>query len=173
LSGRDGGLAAAGVIICSGKGEDLKAGVGVSVPEGVDDHFHGGAGGEDVVNNKEGRPGGGGPGRVDGIKTFQFGGPLFPGELFDGWGDPGFPEHPGVIMAPEMMGESFPQFVQGGGGFFPGDGLVVMQGAEDGAAGGDVGGQHFQGTADPSVEVRLETPFEFQEAVGKRIFSRR
>jgi len=47
-----------GIVICAGEGEDPDEGEGEGAAEGLDDHAHGRAGGEDVVDEEKGGIGG-------------------------------------------------------------------------------------------------------------------
>jgi hypothetical protein len=186
-------LVEVGVIIGLGEGEDGQAGPRVSLLESADDHFHGSAGGEDIVNNEEG-----GKGLVicgEGAATYmsviyiiealEFGFPLFLGEPFDLPGREGFAEQAGEVMAVEMSRQRFAQLIHGAGAVFPDEGFIVVQGADDGGVRGNGSGgrrkeavcmdrsfsQDFQGAVDPPVEVGLAAPFEFQEAMGEGVLS--
>ena len=153
-----------------GECENCQLSLGVERPEGIDDGFHGSAGGEDIIDDEQGQGGGEGIGGVYRIEAVQFGGPLFFGEPFDRGGVEGFAEEAGMVKAVELVCQRCGQFVQGGGGVFPNEEFVVVQGTEDDAAGrDDVAVQHFQGGADPGGKVGPEASFEFQEAEGQRI----
>ena len=53
LSFQRDGLVELGIVVRFGEGEGGEAGTGELFPDGGDDHFHGGAGGEDIVYNEE------------------------------------------------------------------------------------------------------------------------
>ena len=48
------GSVAVTVVICLGEGEYDNSSLGIRLEEGGNDHFHGGAGGEDIVQEEEG-----------------------------------------------------------------------------------------------------------------------
>lgn len=153
-----------------GECESYQMSLGVGRLERIDNGFHGSAGGEDIIDDEQRQGGGEGVGGVYIIESVQFGGPLLFGEPFNRGGVEGFAEEAGVVMAVELVCQRCAQSVQGGGGVFPNEEFVVVQGAEDDAAGrDDVAVQHFQGGADPGGKVGPEASFEFQEAEGHRI----
>jgi hypothetical protein len=71
------------------------------------------------------------------IYVAEFGESLSAGKLFAGEGRTGFEEEGGEVAAVEMCGQGLSQDIEGGGKFFSGECLVVLEGAKDGGFAGE------------------------------------
>ena len=102
---------------------------------------------------------------------------MFAGKLFARAGRARFEEKGRKIRAAETAGEGVAENVQCGwkaGAGVGKVGFVMTEGAKDDGIGrkGDLL-QHFERTIDPGVEIGLDAAFEFQQALGKNVFSGR
>ena len=99
--------------------------------ENLDQRAHGGAGGKDVVDEKEGRRGIGDDGLVgralcrgkgrNTIYVAEFGQTLSAGKLLAGEGRTGFEKEGREVAAVEMSGQGLSQDIEGGGKFCSGE----------------------------------------------------
>jgi hypothetical protein len=197
--GRRDGFVEFGIVVGAGEGEDADGGEREGAVEGTDDHAHGGAGREDVVDEEEGgrrhevgglRVDGGAGGEVGGLRDGgcwgdhlpgggmegvyapEFGLALAAGQFLTRPGGVGFAEKGREITTAKAVSEGVAEEIQSGGEDWRGNRLIMMKGAEnDRIRGRGDPGQRFECAFDPGVEVGLSAAFEFQQAAGDHIFS--
>jgi hypothetical protein len=166
----------------AGQGKGLYGAVRVVVAERLDDSPHGGARGKDIVDQEE-RGGIGFVGERVGIgdagdrgcnliDILDLGSALPAAQVFVREGRAGFVEEIGEVTAAKTGGKRMAKEVEGGGEVHTGSCFVVAEGADNNGVGGKgQEAEQFGGAVDPGIEVGLDTLFEFDEAMGKRIFS--